>query len=75
MIFKGSEYICEKRKETKTVWKCAMYSRVKCKARIHTYGKTLKIVHEEHNHEPLISKEQSETLVPFTVSIIKQLND
>lgn len=71
MIFKGSEYICERRTVNKTTWKCTMYSRRRCRARAYTYGKTLKLTYEEHNHEPTVSKEKLEELTPYTVSVIR----
>lgn len=71
MIFNGSEYQCEKRTATKTMWKCTMYSKIRCRARACTYGKTLKLTHEEHNHEPTVSKERCKQLTPYTVSVIR----
>lgn len=71
MIFKGSEYFFEKRSSTKTLWKCTMYSKRRCRARVCTYGNTVKLTYEEHTHEPTISKEKYEKLVPYAVSIIR----
>lgn len=52
IVYEGSTYYLEKRTEKKTSWRCAMYFKTKCTARVSTFGKTLKILFQEHNHEP-----------------------
>lgn len=38
--------------EQRTYWKCLMYSRTKCHARLIVYGNSARIGNEIHNHEP-----------------------
>lgn len=71
MIFDGSEYVCEKRRATKTTWKCTKYFKFRCRARAYTYGKTLKLTHEKHNHKPTVSGEKCKQLTPYTVSVMR----
>lgn len=70
--YRGSTYYLERRREKTTVWKCVMYYRTKCKARITTFGKTLKELCVDHNHGPTSSIESSELLRSYRVKVIQK---
>lgn len=38
----------------RTFWRCSLAAHLKCRSRITTFGKTLLIGNEAHNHDPQI---------------------
>lgn len=43
----------EKRKCGKTLWRCSSYTKG-CRVRISSHGKTIKISHDDHNHQATV---------------------
>lgn len=73
--YKGSIYYLERRREKTTIWKCGMYYRTKCKARITTFEKTLKELCMDHNHGPTSLHENSGILKTYKVKVIRKSDD
>lgn len=51
IIVDDYEYVINRKVAGKTMWRCSVYHKNRCKSRIMTYGKTVKIT-SEHTHPP-----------------------
>ncbi|XP_008198864.1 protein tramtrack, beta isoform isoform X28 [Tribolium castaneum] len=52
LILDCNDYVINRRLQTKTMWKCASYSRTNCKSRVHTTGREVLVTKVAHNHKP-----------------------
>lgn len=73
LILNFNEYNIEKSTYERTFWSCAFKKRTKCKARIVTFGSTLKINNGKHNHPPKL-KILKDGLKPQAVYIVNVQN-
>lgn len=46
------EYTIERTWLDRTIWSCGFKKRLRCKARLITYGNTVKIMNNTHVHDP-----------------------
>lgn len=51
IILDNDEFQINRKLEGKTMWKCAQYNKTRCRSRLITFGKSLKITFP-HNHKP-----------------------
>lgn len=65
IIVNNYEYSINNRYENKSTWRCVKYYRRGCKGRLHTYGRVVEIINNDHNHPPTTHK---------TGSYVKQLH-
>lgn len=52
IIVNNYAYSLCSRYETKTSWRCIKYHSKRCKGRVHTYGRVVEILNNDHNHPP-----------------------
>ena len=70
LIMNYYDYTIERATTERTIWCCGKKKSLKCKARLITYGSTVKVMNETHLHEP---KEYAtkECLTAHVVNIVK----
>lgn len=73
LIFDNYQYNLEKKTMKKTIWSCTMKGLQKCKARLTTYGKTLCVFNEIHNHPP-VERNYNPVTSLFVNVVKKQIN-
>ncbi|CAH1986784.1 unnamed protein product [Acanthoscelides obtectus] len=68
VVARGYEYMLHYKDQDKARWRCKNISKTKCKSRLHTIGRHIKVLHM-HNHEgPIINYEN---LVPTMMILLK----
>nr|CAI5843125.1 unnamed protein product [Callosobruchus analis] len=73
IILDNFEYRIAKQETKKTTWKCVSCDKMRCRGRIVTFGQTVKILYEHHNH-PAPSLDLS-PLTPQPVKVIKMTDN
>ncbi|CAG9764330.1 unnamed protein product [Ceutorhynchus assimilis] len=72
LIVDDYEYLINRKDHAsrKTMWLCSQYHKIKCKSRIITYGKTVKI-NSSHNHPPKVPDKTH--AIPQSVTILRNI--
>ncbi|XP_076252138.1 uncharacterized protein LOC143191191 isoform X12 [Rhynchophorus ferrugineus] len=68
IIVDDNEYTINRKLKERTMWICSQYQRVKCKSRIISYGKTVKVT-SSHNHAPIFPNKSR--AIPQVVTLIR----
>ncbi|XP_063907094.1 modifier of mdg4-like isoform X32 [Zophobas morio] len=71
IILENDEYQIYQKDHNRTRWRCAQYFKTKCKSRLVTYGRVVKINVEEHNHVPQVTYHKDIQYSPQLVKIIR----
>lgn len=71
LIIDQNEYSVHEKLEGKTRWRCNSYHKTKCRSRLLTFGKVVRVRHS-HNHTPLFQNRPMDGLLSHVVTIIRE---
>lgn len=69
LVLEGYDYTINRKRENKTLWKCAFYTKTSCKSRLITSGRAVFITNDQHNHEPKLKESDLTNSVSHIVHI------
>ncbi|XP_044756240.1 modifier of mdg4-like isoform X6 [Coccinella septempunctata] len=74
IIFENCEFRRDASKNGRSSWRCIWSDRkTKCGARIQTYGKSIRVTGQQHNHAAELRRDTT-GLAPFRVTVLEKMN-